>query len=109
MAKQGDGWLSRGMGGKERGWIAKKVGWVAKKGGWAAKLVACPLARMLREHSEFEFRHPSKIINGRHKQRSGQHVLARQKNIKKKLRAGDVQVVLELFFTENSYEIQRTG
>ncbi len=35
--------------------------------------------RLLRQHSEFAFRHPSKIINGRHKQRSGQHTLARQK------------------------------
>ena len=34
--------------------------------------------------SGFESRHPSKIINGRHKRRSGRHTLARQKNIQKK-------------------------
>jgi hypothetical protein len=38
--------------------------------GGLAKLVARPLATA--RHSEFEFRPPSKIINGRHKQRSGQ-------------------------------------
>jgi len=43
-----------------------------------AKLVARQLATAAL-HSMFEFRHPSKIINGRHKQRS----LARQKNIQK--------------------------
>ncbi len=41
-------------------------------------------SRLLRPHFEFEFRHPSKIINGRHMQRSGQHTPARQKkNIQK--------------------------
>ena len=34
---------------------------------------------MLRPLSEFEFRHLSKIKNGRHKQRSGQHTLAAKK------------------------------
>jgi hypothetical protein len=42
------------------------------KGEWVSKSVA-------RQHSEFEFRHPSKIINGRHKQRSGQHILPAKK------------------------------
>jgi hypothetical protein len=56
-------------------------GWVAKLRGWITKLVARPLAKQ--QHSEFEFRHPSKIINGRHKQRSGQQTLARQKHIQK--------------------------
>ncbi len=50
------------------------------QGGWVAKLLA-PLC--YRQHSEFEFRHPSKIINGRHKQRSGQHTIARKKDIQK--------------------------
>jgi hypothetical protein len=35
----------------------------------AVELVARPLAKA-REYSEFEFRHPSKFINGQHKQRS---------------------------------------
>jgi hypothetical protein len=38
---------------------------------------------LLRQYSGFESRHPSKIINGRHKQMSGRHTLARQKIYKK--------------------------
>ncbi len=49
---------------------------VSKSGGWVAKLVAC---RLPRQHSGFESRHLSKIKNGRHNQRSGQHTLARKK------------------------------
>jgi hypothetical protein len=31
VAKQGDGWLSRGMGGYARGWVAKKGdGWLRR-------------------------------------------------------------------------------
>ncbi len=37
------------------------------------------------KYSGFESRHPSKIINGRHKRRSGRHTLARKKRRKKKL------------------------
>ncbi len=40
--------------------------------------------RLLRQLSGFESRHLPKILNGRHKQRSGQHTLARQKNNTKK-------------------------
>jgi hypothetical protein len=35
--------------------------------------------------SNLDSRHLSKILNGRHKQRSGQHSLTRQKNIYKKV------------------------
>jgi hypothetical protein len=42
---------------------------------WVAQL----RARLLRQHSEFNFRHRSKIINERHKQRSGQQNLAHKK------------------------------
>jgi hypothetical protein len=45
VARKGDGWLSRGMGGYV--------------GGRMANLVVRPLASM---HSGFEFRNPSKII-----------------------------------------------
>jgi hypothetical protein len=40
---------------------------------------------LLRQHSEFEFRNPSKIINGRHTQRGGQQILARSKIYIKKI------------------------
>jgi hypothetical protein len=63
------------MGGFERG------GWLIVEG-WVAKSVARQLAS---EHSGFESRHPSKIINGRHKRRSGRHTPARQKNIQKNI------------------------
>jgi hypothetical protein len=60
-----DGWLRKGMGGL-----------VSSTPAWHGKL------------SGYESRHPSKIkkstINGRHKQRTGQHILARQKNSNKK-------------------------
>jgi hypothetical protein len=47
--------------------------WVAKKGDrWVIWL--------LKQLAVFESRHLSKIQNGRHKQRSGQHTLACQKN-----------------------------
>jgi hypothetical protein len=42
--------------------------------GWVAKGPACH-----GKLSGFESGHPSTIINGRHKQRSGQHTLARKK------------------------------
>ncbi len=45
-------------------------------GGSIGSAPAC----FLQQLSEFEFRHLSKKQNGQHKQRSGQHPLARQKN-----------------------------
>jgi hypothetical protein len=48
-------------------------------------------ACLLRQLSGFESRHLSKIQNGRHKQRSGQHTLARPKNIHKKHKWLDVR------------------
>jgi hypothetical protein len=61
-------------------WVAKKGRWAAKKGRWVnkneAKLTACML---LWRPSGFESRHLSIIQNGRYKQRSGQHTVARQK------------------------------
>ncbi len=47
----------------------------------SAKWLSRQRASLLRQYSGFESRHPSKIINGRHKQRSGRHTLARQKKI----------------------------
>jgi hypothetical protein len=41
-------------------------------------------ASLLRQLSGFVSRHLSKIQNGRHKQRSGQHTLARDKIVRKK-------------------------
>jgi hypothetical protein len=67
---EGDGWLR---------W-SEIGGYVG--GRWAAKLVerllAMVLSRFVSRH-----RHISKIKNGRHKQRSGLHTLARQKIYKK--------------------------
>ncbi len=40
---------------------------------------------MLRQRTGFESGHLSKLQNWRHKHRSGQHILARQKNIHKKV------------------------
>ncbi len=62
-------------------WVAQSGRWVAKSGRWVAKLVARMLIWQL---SGFESRHLSKILNGRHNQRSGQHTLAHKK-IKKLL------------------------
>jgi hypothetical protein len=42
--------------------------------------------------NEFKKKTPSKIQNGRHKQRSGQHTLARQKNIQQKTLVSQVRV-----------------
>jgi hypothetical protein len=61
---------------KSGSWVAKSGRRVAKSGRWVAKLVALLLLRQL---SGFEPRHFSKIQNRQHKQRSGQHSLARQK------------------------------
>jgi hypothetical protein len=63
--KQENGWLNREMGGQEGRWVAKLE------------------VRLLRQLSGFESRHFSKVQNGRHKQRSGQHTTAHQKNKKK--------------------------
>jgi hypothetical protein len=57
--------------------------------GWGAKFGMGGLAGSAPDcyglhHSEFKFRYPSKITVVRRKQRSGQHTLARQKNIQKK-------------------------
>jgi hypothetical protein len=57
VAKKGDGWLWREMGG---------LG-----GRWVARLVAHRLATAAVWLRNFESRHLSKIQNGRHKQRSG--------------------------------------
>ncbi len=65
------------------GWAALE-GWVVF-GGWVAKLVL--RARLLRQHSKFKFKHPSKIINGRHKQRSAS-TLWLAKNMQKKICLG---------------------
>ncbi len=51
-------------------WVAKLEGWVAKLEGWMAKLSARLLVKAGKLYG-FEPRHPSKIINSRHKQRSG--------------------------------------
>jgi hypothetical protein len=48
---------------------------------------------LLRQHSGFESRHPSKIINGRHKRRSGRHTLVRQKKYTKNVHFTDVRKV----------------
>ncbi len=55
----------------------ERGGWLPKLGRWVAKLVERLLAIL--QLSGFESRHLSKIQNGRHKQRSGQHTPARQK------------------------------
>ncbi len=47
---------------------------------------------MLRQLSGFESKHRSKIHNKRHKQRSGQHTLARKKREFFKKKLGDWQV-----------------
>jgi hypothetical protein len=57
--------------------VAKLGRWVAKLGGWVAKLVKRPLAM---EALRVRIQTSSKIINGRQKQMSGQHTVARQKN-----------------------------
>jgi hypothetical protein len=49
-----------------------------------AKLVACPACHD--KLSGFDSRHPSKIVNGRYKQRTGLHSLARQINTQKNIR-----------------------
>ena len=74
------------------------------KEGWVAKLVEVLVAKLVRRmgamlvahllitasslgSNPFETRHPSKIIIGRHKQRSGQHTLVSQKlKINKKIK-----------------------
>ncbi len=57
------------------------TGEVRRQGdGWLSWQRAC----LLRQLSGFESRHLSKIQNVRHQQRSGQHTLARQKNIQKR-------------------------
>ncbi len=61
-------------------WTVKLL--TLKRDGWLSRW----RASLLRQYSGFESRHPSKIINGRHKRRSGRHTLARQKNIKKTLK-----------------------
>jgi hypothetical protein len=66
-------------------------------GGWVAVFAA---------QSEFEFRHPSKIINGRHKQRSGQHTLAREKIYKKRNYPSyvfQIIIIKALFLLVNTY------
>jgi hypothetical protein len=46
----------------------------------------------------FETRHLSKKQNGRHKQRSGRHPLARQKNIQKRPEAaGHIQILSTMY------------
>jgi hypothetical protein len=54
---------------------------MAKKGGWAAKLVARQLATAALGVQIQTF---FLIVNGRHKQRSGQHTLVGHKNFTKK-------------------------
>jgi hypothetical protein len=64
-------------------WVAKLGRWltrVSSGDGWLSWEQAC----LLRQLSGFESRHLSKIQNGRHQQRSGQHTPASQKNIQKK-------------------------
>ncbi len=68
----------RGMGGNVEGWVAKSV---ARQLATASTLGSNPDI-------------PQKIINGRHKQRSGRHTLARQKKIKKKKKLLTVLVFL---------------
>ncbi len=62
-------------------WLAKWVGkWVDKLAGrWLAKLVAHLLAT---DALLFRIKTSLKIQNGRHKQKSGQHILARQNILK---------------------------
>jgi hypothetical protein len=62
VAKEGMGWLRRGMGGLGGGWVAKLVA------------IACYGS------TKCEFGHHSKIINGRHTQRSGPTHSSPQKN-----------------------------
>ncbi len=52
--------------------------------------------------SECEFKHPSKIKNGRHKQRSGQHTLARKKYTKKE-NVFQIIIIKVLFLLVNTY------
>jgi hypothetical protein len=66
MAKKGNRWLSRGMGGLVGGWVAKLV---------ARQLVTATLWVRIRPGD------PSKTTKGRHKQRISQHTLARKKYI----------------------------
>jgi hypothetical protein len=66
-AKKRDGWLRRGKNDLEDGWVAKKRDRWLRREMDMGKLAA-PLASAL----VLEYRHFSKIINGRHKQRSGQ-------------------------------------
>ncbi len=70
---------------KSKGWVANFGRWVAKfqGDGWWQR--TC----FLRELSGFESRHLSKIQNGRHKQRSGQHTLAPPKISKEKLEGSE--------------------
>ncbi len=56
--------------------------YIGEMGGyWLSWYRAC----LLRQLSWFESRHLSKTEDERHKKRSGQHTLARQKNIQKKI------------------------
>ncbi len=48
-----------------------------QRDGW----LSCQCARLLPHHSGSEYKQPSKIINGPHKQRNRQHTVARQKQI----------------------------
>ncbi len=78
MGDQGDGWLNRGW---EAKWgmgfveISGGDGWPA--GEWVAKLVArlFVTASSLGLNPDIS----QKIINERHKQRSGKHTIARQR------------------------------
>ncbi len=56
---------------------------MAKLEGWVAKWVAHPCLVLATAALWFESRHLPKMQNGQHKQRSGQHTLARQKNKKR--------------------------
>jgi hypothetical protein len=65
-----EGWVD-----KFEGWIDNLEGWVAELEGWVAEVRGWMLVTCLPVHTKlsgFESSHPSKIIKGRHKQRSGQ-------------------------------------
>ncbi len=67
--------------------MAKLARYVTKLERWMAKLVAHLLATAALCMG-FESRHLSKVQNGRHEQRSGQHTLTRQKIYKQKMSSG---------------------
>jgi hypothetical protein len=71
-----EGWVA-----KLEGWVAKSEGWVAKLEGWVAKSVARQLTTAV-----LWVRIQTSLKNNKwaHKQRSGRHTLARQKNIQKR-------------------------